>query len=74
MVEFKIRINEAQHTAYFPKEIYKALGSELRAVANRCAVIIFPENTSTEDVIRSLEIIKADLEHAKQLQHKKEAT
>lgn len=67
MVEFRIKINPEQRLAYIPKEIYNALGPELKAVANRCAVLMFPENISVADVLKSIEIIKADLKHAQQL-------
>jgi len=70
MVEFKIKIHPEQRLAYIPKEIYEALGSELKAVANRTAVILYPKNTDIQDVLKSLEIIQADLQHAIKLQQK----
>ena len=66
-MEFKIRINPEQRLAYIPKEIYEVLGSELKAVANRTAVVFYSQNSSIEDVLESLEIIEADLKHALKL-------
>jgi len=70
MVEFKIKINPEQRLAYIPKEIYEALGSDLKAVCNRTAVVFYPENTAIEDVVKSLEIIESDLRHAIKLKQK----
>ncbi len=71
MVQFKIRVNEAQHTAYIPRQVFEVLGVNLTAMANRCAVLLFPEETSTEDVMQSLQIILDDLRYAQQLERKK---
>jgi len=71
MVEFKIRINPEQRLAYIPKEIYQILSSEVKAVGNRTAVIFYPINVALKDVLKSLEIIQADLKHALSLQKKK---
>lgn len=73
MVEFKIRINPEQRLAYIPKEIYEVLGSELRAVADGTAVILYPENVAIEDVLESLEIIQANLKHALKLKRGKKS-
>lgn len=70
MVEFKIKINQEQRLAYIPKEIYEVLGSDPKAVANRTAVLFFSDKTELEDVIKSLQIIEADLKHALQLKQK----
>jgi len=70
MVEFKIKINPKQRLAYIPKEIYEVLGSHLKAVGNRTAVIFYPENATIKDVLKSLAIIRADLKHALQLEKK----
>lgn len=70
MVEFKIKIHPEQRVAYIPKEIYQVLGTDPKAIANRTAVVFFPENTAIEDVAKSLEIIQADLKHALHLKQK----
>jgi len=78
MVEFDIKIHPQQRIAYIPKELYAVLSSHSKAVANRTAVLLFPEGTSRENVLKSLDIIKADLLHAQQLESEeksmKEAT
>ena len=68
MVEFDVRINKQQGTAYIPKEIRKCLGTELKAVPNRFAVLLYCKDLSTQDVIRSLLVIKQDLEHCVELE------
>ena len=73
MVEFRIKINPEQRLAYIPKEIYEVLGSDLKAVGNRTAVIFYPENATIKNVLKSLRIIQADLEHAYQLEKETEA-
>ena len=70
MVEFKIKIHPEQRVAYIPKEIFEVLGISPKAIANRTAVLFYPENTAMEDVAKSLEIIHADLQHAIQLKQK----
>jgi len=64
MVEFKIRIHPEQHLAYIPKEIAETLGRQVKAVPNRTAVLLYPENISIKQVIKSTRIILQDLEHA----------
>jgi len=68
MVEFKIRVNPEQRLAYIPKEIYEAIGSNLKAIPNRAAVLLFPEDMPLKDVRRSLEIIMLDLAHGEALE------
>jgi hypothetical protein len=70
VVEFRIKVHPEQRLAYIPKEIYEVLGSDLKAVGNRTAVIFFPENATIQDVLKSLAIIRADFKHALQLQKK----
>jgi hypothetical protein len=63
MVEFEIKINAEQHSAYIPKEIFATLGTKVKAVPNRAAVVLFAEDLSLTDVLKSLAIIRADIEH-----------
>jgi hypothetical protein len=74
MVEFDIKINPQQRIAYIPKELYEVLTAHSKAIANRTAVLFFPVGTSTEDIITSIDIIRADLMHAKEMQKKQEAS
>jgi len=70
MVEFELKIHQKQGTAYIPKEIREALGTEIKAVPNRAAVLLYPKNMPTKDVVKSLNIIKEDLEQAVELEEK----
>ena len=63
MVEFDIKINAEQRSAYIPKEIFAFLGTKVKAVPNRAAVVLFAEGLSLTDVLKSMEIIKGDIEH-----------
>lgn len=71
MVEFNIKIHPEQRLAYIPKEIFEVLSSHAKAIPNRAAVLIFAEGVSIEDVLKSLDIIKADLLHAQELERRK---
>jgi hypothetical protein len=68
LAEFAVKVNPYQHLAYIPKELYKILGSKLTAVTGRAAAVFYSEETPIEDVIRSLEIIQTDLQHAIELE------
>jgi hypothetical protein len=70
MVEFELKIHRKQGTAYIPKEIREALGTEIKAVPNRAAVLLYPKNMAIKDVAKSLIIIKEDLEQAVELGEK----
>ena len=74
MVEFTIKIHPEQRLAYIPKEIYAVLSPRVKAIPNRVAVLVYSEKVSMEDVLKSLDIIKADLLHAQQLQKKQRAS
>lgn len=67
MAEFSVKVNPIEHLAYIPKELYKVLGSKLTAVTGRAAVVFYSEETRIQDVIRSLQIIESDLQHALEL-------
>ncbi len=64
MVEFKIKIHPEQRLAYIPRQLVETLGFRLKAVPNSVAVLLFPENANPQDVIKSLQIIKAELQYA----------
>jgi len=64
MVEFKIRIHPEQRLAYIPRQLVETLGFRLKAMPNSVAVLLFPENADPQDVIKSLQIIKAELQYA----------
>jgi bifunctional DNA-binding transcriptional regulator/antitoxin component of YhaV-PrlF toxin-antitoxin module len=55
---------------YIPKEIREAFTRELKIIPNARAALFFPANAAYEDVLRSLEIIEADLRHRIELEKK----
>jgi hypothetical protein len=69
-MELTIKINQKEHVAYIPKVLQNILGDNPKATPNRAAVLLFSEKTSLDDAIKSLDIIKADLLHAKEMQKK----
>jgi hypothetical protein len=74
MVEFDVKVNPEQHSAYIPKEVIKALGTKLKILPNSRAAIIYPAGTKLKDVLASVEILSADLKHRIEMdnQHEKE--
>ena len=69
-MDLKIKINTKQRLAYIPKSLYEILGSNVIVSPNRAAALIYSENTSIDDALRSIDIIKADLLHAKELRQR----
>jgi hypothetical protein len=67
-MDLKIRINKKQRLAYIPKVLFDILGTDAIASPNRSAILLYSDKTSIDDAIRSLDIIKADLLHAKALE------
>jgi hypothetical protein len=72
-LELKLKINPTERLAYIPKAIFNILGPDVCAAPNRSAVLMFSSDTGIDDVLKSLDIIKADLRHARQLQKNKES-
>jgi len=67
MVKFKVRANpNGQY--YLPKEVREELGERLELICNARAAVIFPEGMSLKTVLQSLEIIKKDLHHRRELE------
>ena len=67
-MELKIKIYKKQRLAYIPKNLFQVLGTRVKAIPNRSAVLLFSEKTTIDAALTSLDIIKADLLHAKNLQ------
>jgi len=61
MVEFSLKVNEKQGTAYLPKEIRNAFGLKLKLLPNAEAAAIYREGSDPARVIRSLEHIIENL-------------
>jgi len=55
---------------YIPKEIREAFTRELKIIPNARAALFFPADAAYEDVLKSLEIIEADLKHRIELEKK----
>ena len=70
MVELETKITKGG-IIYIPKEIREAFGKEIRIIPNASAALFFPKNVDYEDVLKSLEIIAADLKHRIELRNKK---
>jgi hypothetical protein len=67
-LELRIKINPKERLAYIPKSLYQILGTNVRAAPNRAAVLLFSDKTTIDEALRSIEIIKADLQHASHLE------
>jgi hypothetical protein len=67
-MELKIRINEKERVAYIPLSLFKILGTNVNASPSRAAVLLYSEKMPIDTVLKSLNIIKADLLHAKELE------
>jgi len=73
-LELKLKINPIERLAYIPKAIFNILGPDVCVTPDRSAVLMFGSEVGIDDVLKSLDIIKADLLHAQQLQKNKEHT
>ena len=62
MVELRTKMTESG-VLYIPKEIRDAFGRHMKIITDAIAVVMFPEDTEYEDVLISLGIMKADIEH-----------
>ena len=72
MVEIDVRLTKIG-LLYLPKTIRESFGRNLKIIPNASAAVIFPKDMPYEDVLESIKIIKADIEHRISLQkrHKK---
>jgi len=62
MVELKAKLTTSG-VLYIPKEIREAFSRHMKIIPNATAAIFFPANADYEDVLASVKIIQADLEH-----------
>lgn len=62
MVELETKVS-ISGVIYIPKEIREAFGRKMKIVPNAKAALFFPADASYEDVLSSLKIITADIEH-----------
>jgi hypothetical protein len=70
MVELRVKL-AGVGVFYLPKEIRRCFGRRLVIIPNYRAAVFFPEGTSYEDVLKSLEVIKADLQHRAECERKR---
>ena len=70
MVELRSKLSEAG-VLYIPKGIRDCFGRDVRIVSNATAALFFPQETDYEDVLKSLDIIRQDIEHRKILKEKR---
>ncbi len=70
-MDIKLKISEKSRLAYIPKRIHDILGNNPTATPNRAAILLYSENTTIDSALRSLDIIKRDLQHAKEEQDRK---
>jgi hypothetical protein len=61
LVEFRTRITESG-ILQVPRELMEVFGQDMKMITGTTAAILFPAGISYEDVMRSLEIIRADLQ------------
>lgn len=69
MVEF-IATMTASGVCYIPKELREAFGRRMRIIPNASAALLFPDKADYEDVLASLKIIQADVEHRLRIQER----
>lgn len=69
MVKFRIKANPVGQF-YFPKEIREELGESLELIANAKTAVVFPEGTPLDIVLKSLDVIKSDLEHRLEMERR----
>jgi bifunctional DNA-binding transcriptional regulator/antitoxin component of YhaV-PrlF toxin-antitoxin module len=62
MVEMNTKITDAG-VFYVPKELRDQFGLRIKIIPNASAAVFFSRTTRYEDVLKSLDIIKQDIEH-----------
>lgn len=63
-MEFELKTGVQGHV-YFPKAIRGVLGDKMKILPNSHAALIYPEGTSSQDLLDSLSVIMADLKMRK---------
>jgi hypothetical protein len=69
MVELRTKIT-ASGVLYIPKTVREAFSRNLKIIPNARAALFFPADASYSDVLKSLEIIAADLRHRIEMQRR----
>lgn len=60
-----------QGQIYFPKLLRDEWGTEYTLIPNANGGYIFPKNVKAKDALKSLEVIRKDLEHRAELEESK---
>ena len=71
MVKIKLKTNRVGQI-YLPKYIRDEWGSEFEFIPNLTSGILYPSGTSAKDVLRSLRVVMADLEHLAELEQEQQ--
>jgi bifunctional DNA-binding transcriptional regulator/antitoxin component of YhaV-PrlF toxin-antitoxin module len=71
MVKFHTKSNP-QGQYYLPKEVREELGENLDLICNAKAAVIYNSSTPLEAVLKSLEVLTADLQQRRDLEAKKQ--
>ena len=72
MVEFNQKVDR-NNRIYIPKPMRQSgFDKTIKIIPNATAAIMFGENTKLKDVLASIDIIKADLQHRVNLQKESE--
>ncbi len=68
MVRFKVSVN-SQSSIYLPEPVREELGTKrLELLGDARAIILYPEGANLDQVLRSIDVLKLDLEHRRELQ------
>jgi hypothetical protein len=63
LVEFDLSLpRSGQNVIWLPKVLVQALGRDLKLMPNSVAAVLYGADADLGDVVRSLEIIKQDLQ------------
>lgn len=72
LVELRTKITTSG-ILYIPKTVREAFSREMRIIPNATAALFFPADATYIDVLKSLEIIAADLRHRIEMQQEAQA-
>lgn len=71
MVQFHIHIVPDQRKAYIPKVVVESLGNDLVLMSSSNAALLFPQNGNLDAVVKSVQLILAEISLEKEKKAKK---
>jgi len=71
MVELETKIT-ASGVLYIPKTIREAFGRKMKIIPSVSAALFFPADARYEDVLHSLRIIMAEIEHRARMNQRRQ--